>query len=608
MTVSMELASTYKEYILENENLYTFSKAFLETRGKELLKAHWGQRLPDEVERKETEDIHARPSTNSQDDKKQQQAILLVESMNLALVKKLLQASQTINFQLQNYASKHKTPERTITAMAVLLKLNEEETARFVELFLKACTEVGIDDFVANPAEGFDQNLFEATRNQQNAIAGKENWDEDLKAEYFENFMFPKLQSLSIDREQLSTMTDVAYVSFVKLLIKQHDMFVKDMYYIQGVDKIWNPIHKTLLFLITRVSRILHEQDDKQLRSAIWYLIAESVNGAFGKTRDDQIRVFEKIMSCIDPNKMNVEDVVYKYATRVLMRLLNFQMTSPSFKKVKDEFNKVDGAYWKTVNRLYYSMDYRVLDDVAELRPMAASIQKFTLHVLKAIDDKKNFMKEGHLFWQDDPQLNLRMKNILLLTVANSVSGIPVTGDFPPSFETMCAKQFWNVVDEMKKKAKKQNENDWIDAWSPDRVSSMTRRLAAKFANAPTSIQNMPYTSTDKDTFMAIEGILKINEDMFNTLWNTVCGFADKQSDIFWEGNSSHQLAIIKDILRGGVGLQDSEISTISQEMNVMVQDFWKKIRRKAFIPTRNDEIVYLTSMTDKLASLQTRD
>ena len=86
--------------------------------------------------------------------------------------------------------------------------------------------------------------------------------------------------------------------------------------------------------------------------------------------------------------------------------------------------------------------------------------------------------------------------------------------------------------------------------------------------------------------------VLIINEDMFNTLWNTVCGFADKQSDIFWEGNLSHQLAIIKDILRGGVGLQDSEISTISQEMNVMVQDFWKKIRRKAFIPTRNDEIV----------------
>ena len=40
---SFPLDDEVKEYILRDDNLLTFSKAFLETRGKALLKAYWGR-------------------------------------------------------------------------------------------------------------------------------------------------------------------------------------------------------------------------------------------------------------------------------------------------------------------------------------------------------------------------------------------------------------------------------------------------------------------------------------------------------------------------------------------------------------------------------------
>ena len=561
---SFPLDDKVKEYILRDDNLLTFSKAFLETRGKALLKAHWEQTLPDEVEKKEIQDMEARVSVNDKHSPEERRAIWFVESLNLDIVKKLLKASQTINWQLQDYDAKQKAPGRAINAMAYILELYEEDAVRFVELLTGAYHQTGIGDFVANPAEGFDQNLQEATRNQANSVTG-ENWDENLKAEYFANFMFPKLQTLSHDRKLLSEMNEEEYDSFVKRLINQHDMFVTDMYYIQGVDKIWNPIHKTLFFLIIRVGRFLREGlDDEQLRKEIWQVIIQTANGAYGKSRNDQTLLFKKIMNCIKAQKMNVEDVVYKYATDVLSLLVQIQMDSKSFKDVKDVFTTHDGEFWSSVNNQYYSMDYRVSDDAEELKPISASIRNFTLQVLIAMGGGKDFMEQGRLFWQGNSHLNTRLTNILLLTVANAVSEIPVVGN--PSFNSMCRLQFARVLSAI---AKDPMGIDWLKAWSPDKIKAISKMLATKFANDLTITQLMPYTK------MAIEGILRINEDVFTNLWNTVGGSAGEQSDKFWEEDSSFQLAMIKDILRGGIGLQDDDVSIISKNIHLMVQEHW---------------------------------
>ena len=130
----------------------------------------------------------------------------------------------------------------------------------------------------------------------------------------------------------------------------------------------------------------------------------------------------------------------------------------------------------------------------------------------------------------------------------------------------MCRLQFARVLSAI---AKDPMGIDWLKAWSPDKIKAISKMLATKFANDLTITQLMPHTK------MAIEGILRINEDVFTNLWNTVGGSAGEQSDKFWEEDSSFQLAMIKDILRGGIGLQDDDVSIISKNIHLMVQEHW---------------------------------